>query len=144
MGREEGAMTTTTEQLSGRALDAAIHRALTGECLHPRESLKPVRVGTFVVPVCSLCGVIPPKGAEDGAHIPHYSGDIAAAWQVVDWLRARFTNVSLTAANRYACIAWNISSEGEDSASVWERGDTAPEAICLAALAALEEGGKGR
>ena len=60
--------------------------------------------------------------------VPRYSTDIAAAWEVVGWLRERFGQFQLVAG-----VEWHCWAEHMDP---WGSGDTAPLAICRAALAA--------
>lgn len=75
--------------------------------------------------------------------IPPYSSDISCAWRVIDKLRERYTNIALHAANGWGLSLGSIGYDGtrEDSQLVetWLppiNADTAPMAICLAALAA--------
>lgn len=69
---------------------------------------------------------------------PRYSTDIAAAWEVVEALAARYLEVEVhqgSASPQRWCIVRNALQSGylaEGSA------DTAPLAICRAALSALE------
>lgn len=72
--------------------------------------------------------------------IPRYSTEIAAAWEVVSALgeRAPFPQY-LEVANRYSDAAW-IAKVFEGGVMVAEAyADTAPLAICRAALAAVAE-----
>jgi hypothetical protein len=66
---------------------------------------------------------------------PHYSTDIAAAWQIVEKLRERGHSVSVfsgaTGGGHYVELHGVAGWHGPI------KGDSAPHAICLAALAAL-------
>lgn len=64
-----------------------------------------------------------------------YSTDIAAAWQVVEKLRGRFQHLCLTHKGHWHVIMW----KDEESPIIAASGDTAPEAICRAALATRED-----
>ena len=77
-------------------------------------------------------------------NVPYYSTDIAAAWEVVNHLlchgwdekyffRLHYDNVDLWDASFYK----ESSSDG-GGPDVWGTADTAPLAICLAALKAVQ------
>ena len=72
--------------------------------------------------------------------VPHYSTDIAAAWTVVDAMP--FTTgqfgVTRTASDEYCAEYMGILSQDERYVQVYA--ETAPLAICLAALTASDEG----
>lgn len=57
-----------------------------------------------------------------------YSSNINAAWRVVDWLRNRWGLFELSAG-----LGWHCWYELKD-AKIWGYGNTAPLAICRAAL----------
>jgi hypothetical protein len=60
-----------------------------------------------------------------------YSTDLTAAWRVVEWL-TKGNSVTL----EYQLGVWTFEvNDGRNTAMGW--GDTAPLAVCLAALAAL-------
>lgn len=63
-------------------------------------------------------------------HVPHYSTDIAAAWEVVEALRARFVFEMYDREDGSYVVKF-----GQEV----KRADTAPLAICRAALAAVED-----
>jgi hypothetical protein len=86
-------------------------------------------------------------GSLDGAPIPHvelvpfFSTNIGAAWQVVEHLRGRGCSVKLDAAAgaQYVCWIQGPPSGSEGRGPMEAVGaDTAPHAICLAALAISE------
>lgn len=74
-------------------------------------------------------GFTTPDGEYRSIDIWSPSTDIAAAWQVVGKLRERGFGFSLND----AWIAWFLAAPNEYQASA----DTAPHAICLAALRAV-------
>lgn len=67
--------------------------------------------------------------------LPRYSTDISAAWKIVEHLRSRnmFVELSEMGINK----DWSCSFDGEDGKTVHAEGDTAPMAICMAALLAV-------
>ena len=74
---------------------------------------------------------------------PHYSTSIADAWRVVERMRERGWHVRVDATDAFAVrdagIASNTCTMHEnlpDGGYVIQQADTAPLAICLAALAA--------
>lgn len=72
-------------------------------------------------------------------NVPHYSTDIAAAWLVVEKMRADSFCFDLTTSQ--SCdpsMHWSASFEHEQ-AQGRGRSAAAPHAICLAAIAALSE-----
>lgn len=78
---------------------------------------------------------------DDGAGVPAYSRDIDAAWQVVAKLRADGWWFSLTQDNTDIWDAkfWKGEPKGWfPTAEAYGTADTAPLAICRAALAAME------
>jgi hypothetical protein len=85
-----------------------------------------------------LCADDPPgSGRNCPVHsCPAYSTDIAAAWQVVEAMNARgwIVNAMNRQVGRWAC---HVGFAAPNYATVLECEDTAPHAICLAALAAL-------
>lgn len=70
--------------------------------------------------------------------IPAYTRSIDAAWQVVDKMRERFSNVSIHIDNGAAMQMFHIDRTGEVIRSAYgENAETAPLAICLASLKAM-------
>lgn len=71
--------------------------------------------------------------------LPHYSTDIAAAWEVVERLRERYDRqlevrpYSLKLSNAYRVAIRDVHAELD-----YVTAPTAPLAICLAALAVVE------
>jgi hypothetical protein len=76
---------------------------------------------------------------DTGVLVDGYSQHIDAAWTVMEWLRARFTNVSLMAANGWHCWAWNVDGEGRERKCFQGTGDTPSEAICRVALMVAQD-----
>lgn len=66
--------------------------------------------------------------------LPHYSTSIADAWQVVEWLAEHhdgFVSVGVRS------VDWGESGDYYDHFAHTTSGESAPHAICLAALAAV-------
>lgn len=79
----------------------------------------------------------PPKEEADGVpfEIPYYSTDIAAAWEVVNRMKNYFFVCGRTDEGRWEAIFYPVNSGvGKLSEA---HGDTAPSAICRAALKAM-------
>lgn len=89
----------------------------------------------FIVPA----DMTTPVAEDVDAGIPHYSTDIAAAWQVVEKMRERGLNVSITADYGWRA-PWECCMYLPGAREQWPcaDADTAPMAICLAARKALE------
>ena len=81
----------------------------------------------------------------NGIHIPHYSADIAAAWQVVEKMKADFSDGSVEgfslwfSSNPVQMPHWKCMFENSED-HVKAEAPTAPRAICLAALRACDKG----
>lgn len=119
-----------SELQAGRELDAMIAEKVMGwaPVLHYGER------GT---------GYWAPSGCEsDGAwvtdgDVPFYSADMAAAWEVVEEMARRGWKVDVQSRcpPRWAV---HVNFALPITGRVFERSDSAPHAICLAALKALE------
>lgn len=68
------------------------------------------------------------------AHCPRYSTDIAAAWEVVSKIKKAHWNFVLTCHHGEWTVKLNHQTEGDDISEA----ESAPYAICLAALKAVE------
>ena len=82
--------------------------------------------------------LIGPKHIEGGFPAPHYSTDISAAWQIVEKFK-----MTITPNNCYPHVKakWCADVELKGSHELWLAGaETAPLAICRAALRAMEQG----
>lgn len=76
-------------------------------------------------------------GSERPAYVPSYSTDIAAAWQVVENLRARGCEFSLSERATDES-AWHCAFFPKGGSCGIGFGGTVPEVICIAALDAVE------
>jgi hypothetical protein len=79
--------------------------------------------------------------------LPHYSTDIAAAWQVVEKMRMMWGEVALRTDGyrwEFDGYRWGFGWEGDEGIWGHATADTAPEAICFAALEAICLGEGGR
>jgi hypothetical protein len=75
--------------------------------------------------------------ADERQQIPTYSRTIADAWRLVEWMAARGWKVDVQ--NRYAPTwACHVHFPAPNYAHVFEHEESAPLAICRAALAAVE------
>lgn len=154
-------MRETVELVTGRALDALVAEKVMG--LH-REDIAAGSLRTpygTPFPTCDAALFFTPEGLQeyqtdfrfennmfllDIEHperghwdiLPHYSTDIAAAWQIVDHLRSGERGFNLFAANSASFPAWIATFYPDAYEDHEAAADTAPMAICLAALAALE------
>ena len=71
-------------------------------------------------------------------NLPKYSEDISAAWEVVEKLRTDGLMVDLTSEGAIKNPGWQVTVEDSRSDDAWfSYADTAPQAICEAALAAV-------
>lgn len=81
-------------------------------------------------------------GLANGVAFPHYSTDIAAAWEVLDHLAGCNTKALFY---HDAYVQWQCVLDWQrrtfDDCRIREMADTAPHAICLAALAAVKANG---
>jgi len=72
--------------------------------------------------------------------LQHYSTDIAAAWEVVDTLRAKDYIMTLAAYIDIHTAEVLIIRKGENPVQIEIEAATAAEAICLCALKAVSDG----
>ena len=79
-----------------------------------------------------------PDAANTLETCPAYSANTAAAMEVTDWLRNRYTNVSMFATNGWRVSAWNVDENGGMGEIVAGKAMELPEAICLAAISACK------
>jgi hypothetical protein len=124
---------TATQELTGRELDAAIAERVMGwRNLHmERHGDDFPRFGQ------------PPGSAHDCVNVPAFSTDILDVWQIVDRLRGLHFAVEVTSLPTPAsnpdrpfyrvCVA-NHNEPAANRSHVYEWADTAPLAICRAAL----------
>lgn len=84
------------------------------------------------------------QGIPPGSHkqyVPYYSKDISAAWEVVEKMKERFGDVQVLANNFTRHPGWwecSIEHAIRDEVLACVEAETAPHAICLAALNAVE------
>lgn len=127
-------MSDTTSLVVGRELDALIAEKVMG-----RDDNKGVcapRRGTLD----DTYGRVLPDGYRE--RTPHYSTDIAAAWQVVEkMMRDGWAWKAYGATTGVTGIGFTKCPSGVPS--VYYKGDALAHAICRAALAALSEENKG-
>lgn len=105
-----------TEQ-ERRELDAAVARALGWERVQWN---------------CGFLHGLPPEARDRTLHtVPRFAAEVAAAWSVVEALRAR--EWLFECREQAASPAWCVVFAGPERAP-FAAGDTLPEAICKAAL----------
>lgn len=111
---------SNAEELAGRVLDATLYLKLfPGREIRPSKVLK----GDF-------CHV------DDGTFTPAYSANIPYAWQVVEEMHRRGDFLSLDYdPEDFSRLRWVARFRVAD---VWASADTPAEAICRAALKALQ------
>ncbi len=85
---------------------------------------------------CANCSRCEDEEPEKCAYVPNYSGDISLAWQAVERLLSRsFFSIQ----QQVGTDGYVASFEDGLSGDYWDgEADTAPRAICLAVIAALE------
>jgi len=118
---------TTEERM---ALDAEVHRKVFGrEC-------RPLKWGPwFAARAGQPILDVPQRDLETRESIPRYSADIAAAWRVVEWLVANTPNQDFHL-EHLGESGWSVGTCGREE---WVTADTAPVAICRAALEAVKQ-----
>lgn len=86
--------------------------------------------------------ILPPDATELKAKsCPHYSTDIAAAWQVVEKLRQDRLYIEIVSEAEYFRCEVNHYTPAAYQFKTEQHADTAPLAICLAALEAVRTDG---
>ena len=133
----------------GRELDAMVAEKVMGlrpkQCkLHPGntrcgvQSFEIEGKTIFQEWGCLYCLRYSKKRIDPARELKPYSTDIAAAWEVVEKLQERGTLTVSSArggsVGELKTFAWCVEIHGPE---VEEWGDTAPHAICLAALKAV-------
>lgn len=106
---------------AGRELDALVAEKVMGWDLVPTRHL--VRLRYFRQPGTDS------RAARERCYLPRYSEDIAAAWGVVEKLSGY--ERKLEECSEGWCFTFEAGEE------FWGQADTAPLAICLAALKAV-------
>lgn len=141
---------------AGRELDALVAEKVMGwikrvSADHTSSTIKALRAMGIVYAWRDA------KGKERGLDVPHYSTDIAVAWEVVERMHkgidpskeAPYQYLTLVCVGTYhdrwaASFDFDLTHEWYDHHVIVlypyaARGDTAPLAICLAALKAAGE-----
>ena len=90
--------------------------------------------------VAESCSQRPPPQVRADAP-GHYSTDIAAAWEVLEKMRTQLPGKEIML---YWCDGWGVGSlcQAPSTISIWDslgEAETAPHAICLAALKAAQD-----
>jgi len=121
------------EPTAGGEMDALVAERVMGWTRHP-EKMHPSDNRTIGGVLYCMPGY-PPYDAGGANVVPYYSTDIAAAWQVVEHFKWR--GVSLTI-HPYSSSKGYRVGVAIGPAEEWDyaTADTAPLAICLAALKA--------
>lgn len=117
----------------GQELDAKVAEVVMGW----------IDIHTFGLDNGRLSGY--PPGEQKTFPVPHYSTDIAAAWQVVEKLLKDGYEVHFHCLpdGRFHCLIMTDNGEIDAGILLWEaRADTAPHAICRAALEMAKESTK--
>lgn len=122
----------TRERVAGRELDAEVGRALglpIGEC---RQIYWPQPDG--------VGAIVRSNGRTPYRRIPEYSSDISSALQVVEAMREKGWTVEITAHTEGDATCGIEANRGEvnEHYVALVTAATAPLAICLAALDAME------
>jgi hypothetical protein len=121
--------------MTDRELDVEIAERLMGYRWYALEGLPPL----LCLPEDKMPDRIPcerPVTANPrlSTHkVPKYSTDIAAVWMVVERLREHWGNLDLTAGLSWHCKPGWLDGPHKPG-DPWGTADTAPRAICLAAL----------
>lgn len=107
----------------GRELDALIAEKVLGWSWDEKTAISPSGSRNAV------------KAGDPFWWLPEYSIDIAAAWEVVEKMKQLDFNFTLQ--NDSFISGWEAAFSKANSHTVWFREESAPHAICLAALQAL-------
>ena len=132
---------------AGRELDARVAERVMGwesitdeleiakreddpECVDSRRwHRKPVWFKGNEKMACEECGTL-----------PLYSTSIEAAWEIVEKLRQKYCCIKVYSdhAYIYECTTVKDPDDDHDAPIIFDQAETAPLAICLAALKAME------
>lgn len=110
---------------AGREMDAMIAEKCMGW-----EYKETYRTMTWELPHKKVIALFSPEGIEKTP--PHYSTNIAAAWEVVEKLKIFSINAPRSTKEFYSAWCWVIGYGHENA-----QADTAPLAICRVALLAV-------
>lgn len=113
----------------GRGLDALVAEKVMGLTVqHCAGYVAPNGVDTTFIQL----GYVKHASEMQTTYVPYYSTDISAAWEVVEKLAPKEDEFRIT---RYHLQEWSCVFEFFNQSAV--SADTAPMAICLAALKAV-------
>jgi len=150
-----------TDIPAGRDLDARVHADVMGLCVHQWKITDDPDGDAFMgdwLAICEKCGDTRAGHSQMlgpvSGRTPHYSTSIADAWLVVEKLRAEGGEFGMVSHSEDVVFpervtTWTANSYNPDRASVCDAcdhrdsgsvsasADTAPHAICLAALDAV-------
>ena len=122
---------TTATLVAGRALDAMVAEKVMGWQFVPAS--KPEGHPRWTDGEDWFCAE---KTCISGGSPPAYSTDIAAAWQVVEELHRRFPDLTIEVGWSHETRQWFC--QDYDEMNFGGAGSSAPLAICLAALRAVD------
>lgn len=112
-------------ELGARARDVCVERRIFGTAIRENDACRNLH----------WTDSIKPNGGRMSARVPRYSMDIAAAWAVVENLEAEGLTVEYRTYGPTAQRRVTVSDGG--TIQGYANADTAPEAICIAALRAV-------
>jgi hypothetical protein len=84
-------------------------------------------------------GIPPGEGGLRGVEIPRYSTDLAAAWEVVEFLRKEGFDFDCFCSSTKLQEGWSEAVFTDQIDSVQAKAETLPLAICRAALLVVSE-----
>ncbi len=130
---------------AGRELDALIAEKVMGLCVHEWEYTTLDEFMDDWMAKCDKCNIETSGGSREmcpaSGHTQPYSTDIAAAWTVVEKLRCAWDfslQVFAEEGGTGACFTVMGETFRSDGSHMFSaEADTAPLAICLAALKAV-------
>ncbi len=119
--------------ITGRDLDALVAEKVMGFPSFAEQVVSKLSTHIrFNHEACVICG----RQDDTRECLPKYSTEIAAAWEVVEKLREKDFLVSIRTlkSGKIRCLVF--SPDSENGPGVRAISDTAPHAVCLAALKA--------
>ena len=122
---------------AGRELDALVAEQVMGwTACDPAQESRPWECGDERPSVRTGMGI--PPGESDRNEIPHFSTDIAAAWEVVEKLDRDGHTMEMDKRDAGWVVRFvDYSKDPILSMEITDTAPTAPLAICLAALKAV-------
>lgn len=124
---------------TGRELDALIAEKVMGLSLAHMPDARDSKSGVIVSEISDSDVYFWDGRERDWSPIPNYSTDVAAAWEVVEKFKSKKIEFALIrdVSIWQASFQWNDSFPYHWDCIEWVDGETAPHAICLAALKAV-------